>query len=163
MALRIIYTLFLGIFLAIFIGVGIAAFYPSPKYPEMPAILKYCSPDIAQSAAKFSDYKQQAEKFDAAEKVYMKQTQTYNRNVSIATIVAAIIIVVASLTLFKTIALLADGLLLGGVLTLIYSVFRGFGTEDNTFRFIVVAIGFAVSLFLGYMKFIRPKEGGKSV
>ena len=57
-----------------------------------------------------------------------------------------------------SILFIADGLLLGGVLTLLYSVIRGFGTEDNMFRFVVVSVGFAISLFLGYVKFIQPAK-----
>ena len=158
MALRIIYTLFLGVFLAIFIGVGIAAFYPGPTYPNMPPVLKYCSPDIVQDAEKFAEYSKQAQLFDTQEKVYQKAEQLYSRNVSIAAIIGAILVVIASLTLFKKIKVLADGLLLGGVLTLVYSVIRGFGTEDNMFRFLVVAIGLATTLALGYIKFILPQK-----
>lgn len=156
--IRVIYTLFIGIFLAVFIGVGIAAFYKGPIYPEMPTILKYCSPEIAQSAEKFSTFTTQSEQFDKAEKVYRISSGLYNRNVSIAAIIAAIIFVVLSLTLLKTILFLADGVLLGGVLTLLYSIVRGFNTEDNMFRFIVVAVGLVIVLFLGYIKFIRQKE-----
>jgi len=70
--------------------------------------------------------------------------------------------VIASLTFFKKILIIADGLLLGGLLTLIYSVMRGFGTEDNILRFIVVTVGLIISLFLGYVKFIRPSEKSSS-
>lgn len=158
MVLKLIYTILIGIFLAVFVGVGIAAFYPGPKFPEQPLLLKYCSPEIAKDAAQYAEFKSQAEKFDETEKVYQAQAQVYNRNVSIIAIIASIIIVIASLTLFRTILLIADGLLLGGVLTLIYSVLRGFGTEDNMFRFIVVSVGFLVSLVLGYVKFIKPAK-----
>jgi apolipoprotein N-acyltransferase len=48
--------------------------------------------------------------------------------------------------------------ILVGVFTLLYSVIRGFGTEDNMFRFIIVAIGFVISLVLGYIKFIQPSQ-----
>ena len=161
--LRIIYTFFIGIFFAIFIGVGISAFYPGPKYPDMPAVLKYCSPEIAQTAEKFNEYTIQSKQFDQAEKTYMQAEQLYNRNVSTIAIIAAIILVTASLTLFKTILLLADGILLGGVLTLGYSVIRGFGAEDNMFRFIIVSIGLIISLVLGWVKFIQPARKEEKV
>lgn len=156
MALKLIYTLLVGIFLAFFVGVGIAAFYPGPKYPDQPVLLKFGNPDISKDELQSAEYKLQAEKFDREEKLYQSRSQLYNRNVSIAAILASILIVIASLTFFKTILIIADGLLLGGLLTLIYSVIRGFGTEDNMFRFIVVTIGFIISLVLGYVKFIKP-------
>jgi uncharacterized membrane protein len=105
MILKLIYTIFVGIFLAIFVGVGIAAFYPSPKYPEQPVVLKYC-PDLTKDASKYEEFRIQAEKFDKEEKVYQAQSQLYSRNVSIYALIAAIILVVLSLTLFRKIFLI---------------------------------------------------------
>jgi hypothetical protein len=65
---------------------------------------------------------------------------------------------IISLTLFKKILLIADGVLLGSVFTLIYGIIRGFNSGNNIFRFIVVSIGLAVSLFLGYIKFIKTSK-----
>lgn len=158
MTLKLIYTFLIGIFLAVFVGVGIAAFYTGPRFPEQPVILKYCSPEMVKDAVQYAEFKAEAEKFDQAEKEFQVQSRIYNRNVSVIALVASIFIVVASLTLFKTILLIADGLLLGGVLTLLYSVMRGFGTEDNKFRFVVVSVGLAISLLLGYVKFIKPAK-----
>lgn len=158
MALKVIYTFLVGIFVAVFVGVGIAAFYPEPKSPEYPSIMKYGCVDINKENGLTAEDKAKIEKYDQEQKDYQAQSQKYNRNVSVMALVASIIIVIASLTLFKKILFIADGVLLGGVLTLLYSVIRGFGTEDNMFRFIVVSIGLFVSLFLGYVKFIHPAE-----
>lgn len=158
MLIKFLYTIFLGIFLATFVGVGIAAFYPEPKYPEQPAILKYCSPDITKDTVKLDEFREQSESFDKAEKTYMAASQVYNRNVSIVALIGATILVIASLTLFRKVLLIADGLLLGGVLTLLYSVIRGFSSEDNMFRFLVVSAGLIISLVLGYIKFIKTKK-----
>ncbi len=158
MTLKIIYTFLIGIFLSVFVGVGIAAFYPGPKYPEQPVFLKFGSFEMSKDPAQYSEFKSEAEKFDKEEKLYQAKSQIYNRNVSIIAIIASILIVIASLTFFKKILIIADGLLLGGVITLIYSVIRGFGSEDNMFRFLVVSIGLLISLLLGYVKFIKPQE-----
>ena len=111
---------------------------------------------MIKDAAQYAEFKSQAEQFDQTEKDFQVKSQIYNRNVSTIALAASILIVIASLTLFRTILLIADGLLLGGVLTLLYSVMRGFGAEDNMFRFVVVSIGLFISLFLGYVKFIKP-------
>lgn len=155
MILRIIYTLLVGVFLAVFVGVGISAFYNGPVYPDMPAMLKYCASEI-RDISKFADYQKQAESFDRAEKSYMNEEKLYSRNVSIIAVIAASILVIVSLTLFRKILLIADGILLGGVFTLLYSVIRGFGSEDTMFAFFVVSIGLLISLILGYIKFIQP-------
>lgn len=158
MVLKLIYTFLIGIFLAVFVGVGIAAFYPGPKFPEAPAIVKYGSPEIIKGGEQSAETKELIEKFDKEEREYQTKSQIYNRDVSVYALIASIIIVIASLTLFRTILLIADGLLLGGVLTLIYSVIRGFGTNDNMFRFVVVSFGLFISLILGYVKFIQPAK-----
>ncbi len=160
MILRIIYTLFIGIFLAIFVGVGISAFYEGPVYPEMTADLKY---QPVQSDKCVVDPKIIAQRtaFDKAEKQYNHDRQVYARNVSTIAVIAAVILVVISLTMLKKIFLISDGILLGGALTLIYSTIRGAETEDTKFLFIVVSIGLVVSFVLGYIKFIQPLQNGK--
>jgi hypothetical protein len=47
--------------------------------------------------------------------------------------------------------------LLGGVFAAAYSIIRGLMSENTQFRFIIVVIGLAIALALGYIKFIRPK------
>lgn len=151
MILRIIYTIFIGVLLATFVGVGITAFYPDPKSPEEPLEIKYCP----QNEPTTPELRAKQQEFDSAFKDFRNRQQEYNKNVSIISVAAAIIILIVSLTLLKKIMLIADGLLLGGVLTLIYSIIRGFDSGDNTFRFIVVSIGLIIALILGYLKFIK--------
>lgn len=159
MVLRIVYIFFIGVLLATFVGVGIAAFYPGPKAPEPPASVKYAPPcESFKDEATSQKIRSEQEEFDKTMKVYQTQSEKYNRDVSIASLLAAILILVVSLTLFKKILLIADGLLLGGVLTLVYSIIRGFGSGDNMFRFVVVSAGMMMALFLGYLKFIKPAE-----
>jgi len=161
MTLKLLYTILIGIFVAVFVGVGIAAFYPQLKYPEAPVSMKYGYTEPQKDGKISEEAKAEMEKYDREQKEFQIKSQNYNRNVSILALVFSIVIVVISLTLFKKIYLIADGLLLGGVLTLLYSVIRGFGSDDNMFRFIVVSVGLMVSLFLGYVKFIAPMEKKK--
>jgi len=152
--------LFIGFLLATFIGVGIAAFYPSPKRPEPPLSIKYQQPSCEElkDCAALEQLKTEQENFDQSMKIYDVKEQKYNRDVSIISIIFALIVLIISLTLFKKILLIADGLLLGSVFTLIYSIIRGFNSGDSMYRFVVVTIGLAVSLFLGYTKFIKSSK-----
>lgn len=156
MALKIIYTFFVGVLFAILVGVGIAAFYQGPKEPEYPSALKIPRPEERLAESVFLDLRKQQENYDREFKVFQENLEVYNRNVSIIALIAAIVTVIVSLTLFKKILIIADGLLLGGVLTLFYSIVRGFGSGDEKFRFVVVVIGFVIALTLGYIKFIKP-------
>ena len=55
MVLKLAYTIFTGILLTLFIGVGIAAFYPQPEPPEYPSTLSkpyQITPSSTESAVK---------------------------------------------------------------------------------------------------------------
>ncbi len=162
MALKIIYSLFLALLVALFVGVGIAAFYPAPTMPEYPRELTAPAPaTIDGNTAESLDQKMVREKYDADQKQFRKDDATYNKNVSIIAVVAAVIILVISLTLFQTIHLISDGLLFGGVLTLLYGIIRGFMGDSNQIRFVVVAVGLIIALVVGYLKFIKPEKQAK--
>ncbi len=157
MILKIIYSIFIGVLFAVLVGVGIAAFYPEPKPPEYPSALKIPR-EGGLNQPVFEELKGEQEEYDRLEKAFRQNLEIYNRNVSIIAIVASIITLVVSLTLFKKLFLIADGLLLGGVLTILYSIIRGFGSGNNKFQFIIVSISFIVALILGYIKLAKPSK-----
>lgn len=156
MILKFIYSVFIGILFATLVGVGIAAFYPEPKYPTYPIRLNYPKPEIQQTEKDRQEMIREQQTYEQLTKDYEAKKQTYNRNVSIIAVIFAILALVVSLTFLKTLNLIADGLLFGGLLTLIYSIIRGFETDDNIFRFVVVAVGFIVAVIVGYIKFAKP-------
>lgn len=152
--LKTLYTVFLAALIALFFGLGVAAFYPAPKQPEFPTVLeKQDSPGIESQEIK--DIRIQNEK---DQREYQNKIATYNRNVSIITLTLAVFALVVSLVLANRIPLLTDGLMLGGLFTLIYSIGRGFATEDARYRFIIVTIGLLITIVIGYVKFIKQKE-----
>ena len=159
MMIKFLYSLFLGILVALFIGLGIAAFYEAPKAPEYPVLLE--TRPVATEDGKVTETEEQKAarlQYDKEQKQYQEDFSAYNRNVSIIAMISAVIVLVVSLTLTAKIQLISDGLLLGGVFTLLYSVIRGFMAEDTKYRFIVVAVGLIASLIIGYLKFIRHEE-----
>jgi hypothetical protein len=159
MFLKYAYTTFIGILIATFVGVGIAAFYSSPKPPVLPFTPVV---GITPGTIPSEQQQQQAADFDKQSKEYQIKNAEYIKYVSSISLAAAVIIVALSLTFMRRISFVADGLLLGGVLTLVYSIVRGFEAQDDKFRFLVVAIGLIVALTLGYMKFIHPAEKAKT-
>lgn len=164
MLIKYIYTFFIGILLATFIGVGIAAFYEAPKYPEFPAssvgsLRKPMMPPVASQSAQEQEREWKLSmQYEEKMKAYQAANRLYNRNVSLFTTAAAVLILIISLTMLKKLDMLSDGLLLGGLFTQLYSITRGFESQDNKFRFLVVSVGLAASLIVGYMKFIRNKN-----
>ncbi len=154
MIIKFIYTIFLALLIALFVGLGIDAFYPGPKTPRYPIELDQvksgCEETIEQQTLR--------KEFNQAQEKFMEESKPYNRNVSIISLVASIIILVLSLTLLTKIRMIADGILLGGVFATIYSIIRGLMSQNSQFRFLIVVIGLIIALVLGYIKFIRPKK-----
>jgi hypothetical protein len=159
MILKLIYTLFLALLVALFVGLGIDAFYPGPIAPDYPSELNLQKTDCGD----YPELKTKQEKFDQDMKTYNEKSKTYNRNVSMIALTAAIIILIASLTLFSKIKMIADGILLGGVFTTAYGIIRGLMSENSQFRFLIVTVGLIIALVLGYIKFIHPKEGADEI
>ncbi len=159
MLIKYVYIVFVGILLAAFVGVGIAAFYKEPKYPETPIELRFPEyPNMDKDATVSAEWRKNQLEFDHKSKDFQEKLGEYNRNVSIISLVSAILMLIVSLTLVKQIQVIADGLLLGGVLTLGYSVVLGFGSQDDLVRFMVVTASLAVALVLGYVKFVKTQH-----
>jgi len=154
MLIKFIYTLFLALLIALFVGLGIATFYPGPEAPKYPLELD----QVKQGCEETVEQQTLRKEFNEAQEKFMEESKPYNRNVSIISLVASIIILVLSLTLLTKIKMIADGILLGGVFTTMYSIIRGLMSEDSQFRFLIVVIGLVIALALGYIKFIRPRE-----
>lgn len=156
MALRIVYIFFLGILLAAFIGFGIAAFYPGPESPDYTRYYKTIPPDgeSTEAARLLEDQKA----LEIEQKEYNEKNNVYSRNVSLIAIGLSIAVLAISIIFSSKTLILADGLLLGGLLTLGYGIIRGLSTQDNMFRFVTVAVGLAVALILGYLKFTKTSS-----
>ena len=149
-----IYTIFLALLIALFVGLGIATFYPGPKVPQYPVELD----QVKQGWEETLEQQTLRKEFNQTQNQFIEESKPYNRNVSIISLVASIIILVLSLTLLAKIKMIADGILLGGVFVTAYSIIRGLMSEDSQFRFLIVTIGLIIALVLGYVKFIRPKK-----
>lgn len=147
--LRIIYTFFLGLLLAAFVGFGINTFYEPPAAPKYPVELNTYGKELtAEQVAK-----QKA--FDLQNEHYQEELRPYNRNVSIVALGTAVILFIASVVFHGRIKFISDGVMLGGLFTLLYSVVRGFASEDSKYVFAVVTIGLLIVLCLGYYRFVR--------
>jgi len=156
MLIKSLYIVFIGLLFATCVGVGIAAFYPKPVPPTYPNQPTYSTkpaqtPEVtAQDAAKINEY-------DKLQTAYQAKSERYNRNVALLAVGFSLAILVISLILLKSVELIANGVMLGGVFTLIYGIARSFASGDQKFMFVVVTFGLLVALILGYIKLIKPK------
>lgn len=154
MILRYIYIIFLGIFLTLFVGVGISTFYTQPTSPT-PLISQ---PVPAGSAVDSKKAMQQETVAQKKFQEYDKSFKMYNRNVSIVAILFSVTFMVISFSFIKKSIVFSDGFLAGGLLTLLYGIGRGFASDDNVSKFIVVTFSLLVVLLLGYKKFLATNS-----
>ncbi len=161
MILKHLYTVFIAVLLVIFVGVGIAAFYKAPKYPEYPAESKPVTMLPTGEISESAEMTVKRADFDRESKTYQEKNELYSKNVSTISVIAALIILIISITLLSKIEIISDGLMMGGVFTLGYAITKGFGAGDEMFRFLVVSVGLFVAIFLGYWRFVRNEKKTK--
>jgi hypothetical protein len=147
--LKLAYIFFLGILLAIFVAVGVITFYPSPKTVEYPVELS--SPATGFNTNQIS----LQNNYNLKMQQYNNDIKTYDRNTSIITLGAAVIFLVVSIIFEKKIKIIADGVMLGGLFTLIYSIGRGFASQNTKYTFLAVTVDLVIVLYLGYHRFVR--------
>ena len=155
--LKYIYTVFLGILIAAFVGLGIDTFYQGPTPPEYPSKLERVATPEGEAKELTEEEIAEQEEYQSKYEQFSEDMARYNRNVSIIALVAAVLILAISLGFSQKLDILADGVLFGGILTLGYGIIRGFGSDDPQFRFIVITVGLIVAVVLGYMRFVKPQ------
>jgi len=166
-----------AVLFAILIGLGIDAFYTSPKYenfcnnsgaypayPEKILPAQNCSLNysvynelVAECNAKrgFIDYKYDAQgcnipdKCNICGKEFQDVQNVYNRNVFYIAFTIGIAAIVSGLIIAE---ILGAGLMFGGILTSIYGIMRYFSELGKIARFLVVLFGFLILVLVGRKK-----------
>lgn len=146
--LRIIFTLFVGAIVALFIGFGIHTFDPPPPAPDLGGIELKQNPTGEEVA-----------RINAAQKAYQAESESYSREVSLISMGAAVVLLAGSLLLERRNPVMANGILLGGLFMLVYGVGRGFASRDTTALFVALGVALGIVLFLGFRRF-RPNPPG---
>ena len=150
--LKFIYVMFLGLILALFVGFGIEAFYPTPKSPEYPKALNYIKDSPTAEQMKIQ------EEYDKAQTEAQKSQENHAKNASIVSLIASIVFLILSLTVLTKIDIISEGVLQGGLVTLFYGIGLGLGSGNSMYRFIVITLGMIIALILGYFRFIKPNK-----
>jgi len=136
-SLRVLYSIGLGIIIVLFVGLGIATFYPAPELSSLVSL---------DTAAR-----------QAAIDAHQSAMHDYNRNVTIAALVSALVILGASIWTESRKPLFAGGFLIGGLLTLIYGLIRGLTSGVTAVAFFSVAVGLFVVVYLGHQRFFSAR------
>ncbi|MET1155246.1 hypothetical protein [Arthrobacter sp.] len=153
--LKAVYTVFLGVIIALFVGLGIRTFYAPPEAPQFPVemVFEKTNPTDEELAEQREVQIQQ----EAAFREYQEASDIYNRNVTIVALISSVVLLGLSLMVERRNRVLANGVMLGSLFTLIYSITRSFISGDTTLSFIVVTVGLAIVLFLGSKRFFQPR------
>lgn len=158
--LRYTYIVFLGMLIVTFLGFGISAFYPGPTQPDysssVPISEKQQGAPIDATASAEATRQQIA--YDNEWKSYQDKSTEYSKNVSLVALIFSVVVFLGGLLFFQKLSILSDGIVFGSVLTLLYSIIRGFESQDTMFRFLVVSVGLSIAFILGYLKFVRPSS-----
>jgi hypothetical protein len=161
--LQIIFSFFLGLMVTTFIGVGVYTFHPPNEefdrrieeinreegFVRGPVLVEPISPE--EEAA----LRELQEEREALYESSREAREAWGRSTSIVLILFATLVMAVSLIRSEQLPVISNGLLLGGVFTMVYGVGWIVASDTSVARFIVVTVAFAITLTLGYMRFVR--------
>lgn len=168
-ALQVIYAFFLGLMITAFIGVGVYTFYPSPErvYGERMQELYRQEEDLlgyegkvetslsAQQKAELKEIRDERRQLEDKQRDYGDR---WARNTSIILIIFATLVMGVSLIRSEQLRILSNGLLLGGLFTMVYGVGWVIASSSSVARFAVMSFALLVTIGLGYARFVRQRE-----
>lgn len=149
---KLFFSLFIGVLVAILVGVGISTFYPTPSRPDAEIEIRAPEPASPGTESAISSIKPASDSWEQ----YQNELQEYNRLFSIYVLVAAVTAVALGLK-FSGQLVIADGLVVGGIFNLVHSIIRGFITQDSQFQFVIVALSLVISAIIGQKKLANRK------
>ena len=160
-ALQTIFSFFLGLMVLAFIGVGVNTFYPSP-YDKYSAQLQTLYDQQSLYGGKTTLSPADQAKSDAIQKqindLQRKQSAeqpNWALYTSIVLIVFATGVMGVSLVRSDQLRVLSNGLLLGGLFTMIYGAGWTIFAGTSIARFAVILFALVIAIGLGYVKFVR--------
>lgn len=166
--LQTIFGFFLGLMVTSFIGVGVYTFYPPPDRPLRDRITSLNRQQQEIRATKAPDnlapdereqIQELQREIDALQDESQAAGEAWGRRTSIILIALATVAMAVSLLRAVQLPVISNGLLLGGVFTMVYGVGWIIATDSSTVRFFVMTAALAITLGLGYVRFVRQQSG----
>ena len=175
-ALQLIFAFFLGLMVTAFIGVGVYTFYPDELqaydqeirllWDNQQMILEGRGVEglTEEEEAEVGSIKEQLRE---TEKEKEQIRQAWARTTSIILVVLATLVMGVSFIWADRVRVIGNGLLLGGVFTMLYGTGWILASGASQARFWVMAFALLVTLSLGYVRFGRKSvakqaEGGST-
>lgn len=163
--LQTIFSFFLGLMLTAFIGVGVYTFHPPAKELDLQIrdldrreqAIHGRGPQEELTAADRDEIlkltEARRELIDAAQ----IERESWGRSTSILLVALATLVMAVSLVRADQLPVISNGLLLGGVFTMVYGVGWIIATDTSVARFAVLTVALAITLGLGYARFVQKR------
>lgn len=169
-ALQTIFSFFLGLMVLAFVGVGVNTFYPEPNelhaaeeqalWREIEAEQpKAMMPTEASPAASPKLIELQARAAELQERIAAER-ELWARNTSIILVLFATAVMGVSLIRNEQLRVISNGLLMGGLFTMVYGAAWVILSGHSVSRFVVIAFALLVTVGLGYLQFVRQRQRG---
>jgi hypothetical protein len=167
-ALQVIFSFFLGLMVTAFIGVGVNTFFPPPEteYEDRLEDLYRQQEDIEvmyPGSGELTDEEREElqgirEEIRELEEQEQAEFETWARNTSIILILFATLVMGISLVRSEQLRIISNGLLLGGVFTMLYGTGWVIASGSSVARFAVMTFALVVTFGLGYVRFVRGRK-----
>jgi hypothetical protein len=160
--LHIIFSLFLGLMLSTFAGVSVYTFYgPPDRHEDQVRELGRQEEAIRRGSRGDELTVEQRERLeeisterDALLDAAREERKPWSRNTSIILVVFATLAMAVSLVRADELPVISNGLLLGGLFTMLYGVGWIVATDTSLARFAVITVALGITLGLGYLRFV---------
>lgn len=166
-ALQTIFSFFLGLMVLAFIGVGVNTFYPSPTadfdqrqqalFDKQSTIGQKFPGGVAPTPQQQAEAAKIQSQINALQRERQRLQSGWQSVTSIVLILFATAVMAISLIRSEQLKVISNGLLLGGLFTMVYGTGWTIASGDSKVRFVVITFALVVTLALGYLKFVRPR------
>jgi hypothetical protein len=162
--LQIIFSIFLGLMITAFVGVGVYTFYPPPDSPYDSRIRDLSRQQQALTNSKAPDSLTPADRerlqaltdqINEAQDRARDAREVWGRRSSIVLIAFATLVMGLSLAGADRLPVISNGLLLGGLFTMLYGVGWIVTSDTSMTRFFVITGALVITFGLGYVRFVR--------
>lgn len=164
--LQTLFAIFLGLMVTAFVGVGVYTFYPPPDKQYRDQIIaldrqqeaiRNSRPDAALNADDRARVQKLVDARNKIQDVSRKSGEAWASRTSIILVSLATVAMVIALVAVAQLPVISNGLLMGGVFTMLYGVGWVIASGTSTARFIVMTFALAITLALGYLRFVRRR------
>lgn len=162
--LHIVFAIFLGLMVTAFIGVGVYTFYPYPEtaishelqeLQRQERAVRNSRADAQLTVGDRARIQELNDEINRLQDALNTARRRWGRRTSIILIIFATLTMAISLVRAQSLPVISNGLLLGGVFTMIYGVGWIIATDTSVTRFLVMTVSLVITLALGYVRFVR--------